>query len=57
MFELFLILLVVTWLGFGAAALLHLNGHLHVLRPVDMALLTLGPMGLMLALVSKPHLQ
>lgn len=56
MFELFLILLVVTWLGFGAAALLHLNGHLHVLRPVDMALLTLGPMGLMLALVSKPHL-
>lgn len=57
MFELFLILLVVIWLGFGAAALLLLNGHMHVLRPVDIAVLTLGPMGLMLALVGRPHVQ
>ncbi|MDE2745632.1 MAG: hypothetical protein OXI41_06555 [Chloroflexota bacterium] len=57
MFELFLVLLVVTWLGFGSAALLRLNGHLHILRPADIALLTLGPMGLMVALVARPWLQ
>ncbi|MCY3570744.1 MAG: hypothetical protein OXH19_05325 [Chloroflexi bacterium] len=57
MFELFLILLVVIWLAFGAAALLRLNGHMHVLRSVDIAVLTLGPMGLMLALVARPRFQ
>ena len=57
MFELFLILLVVIWLAFGAAALLRLNGHMHVLCPVDIAVLTLGPMGLMLALVARPRFQ
>lgn len=57
MFELFLILLVVIWLAFGAAALLRLNGHMHFLRSVDIAVLTLGPMGLMPALVARPRFQ
>lgn len=57
MFEFFLILLVFIWLGFGAAALVQLNGHLHILRSVDIAVLTLGPMGLMIALVARLRVQ